>query len=143
VIHLLEVHVLLALSWPNHVHHQAARSWFGSIENSGWATCGVTESGFIRVSSNHRVTPDARTPAEAALLLHQICQRGAHSFISEDISLARDHEVMERLNVGSAHVTDTHLILIAGHMGWGFATFDRRAADMAKELDVDCVLLSA
>jgi predicted nucleic acid-binding protein len=50
---------------------------------------------------------------------------------------------MERLNVGSAHVTDAHLIQIAGHMGWGFATFDRRAADMAKELDVDCVLLSA
>lgn len=143
MIYLLDVNALLALSWPNHVHHGAARQWFSTIENSGWATCGVTESGFIRVSSNNRVTPDARSTAEAAHLLHLVCQRGNHHFISEDISLVRNYERVEGLNVGSAHVADTHLILIAGHAGLGLATFDRRAADIAKELDVECVLLSA
>jgi predicted nucleic acid-binding protein len=27
---LLDVNVLLALAWPNHVHHAASRTWFAS-----------------------------------------------------------------------------------------------------------------
>jgi hypothetical protein len=54
-----------------------------------------------------------------------MCERGAHHFIAEDISLAGDPELLERLNVGSAHITDTHLILIAGHVGcWIFVSAD-------------------
>jgi len=42
--------VLIALAWPNHVHHERAQAWFSSSRDQGWATCPVTESGFVRVS---------------------------------------------------------------------------------------------
>lgn len=49
---LLDVNLLVALAWPNHVHHQAALGWFQRNQAAGWATCPLTESGFVRVSSN-------------------------------------------------------------------------------------------
>ena len=36
---LLDVNVLIALVWPNHVHHEAARAWFTRRRKDGWATC--------------------------------------------------------------------------------------------------------
>ena len=36
---LLDVNVLIALAWPNHVHHVAARAWFEEHREEGWATC--------------------------------------------------------------------------------------------------------
>ena len=49
MIALPDVNVLIALAWPNHVHHDAARSWFAESRATGWATCPVTEAGFVRV----------------------------------------------------------------------------------------------
>jgi uncharacterized protein len=51
-IYLLDVNVLVALTWPTHIHHLAARSWFDATGGAGWATCPVTQLGFVRVSSN-------------------------------------------------------------------------------------------
>jgi toxin-antitoxin system PIN domain toxin len=142
VIHLLDVNVLLALAWPNHVHHVAARTWFADSAHEGWATCGVTESGFIRVSSNVRVTPDARTPAEAAMLLQRICSLAGHRFISDSVSLADAHVQVGQLALSSSDVTDAHLILLARESAATLVTFDRAAAQMAASIKVPSVLLS-
>lgn len=138
---LLDVNVLLALAWPNHVHHAVARGWFTEHHRSGWATCSVTEAGFVRVSSNRRVTPDARTPGEAALLLGRMRAIGGHQFVTDTISLAEHHETVRALAHSSALVTDLHLILIAQSAGHRFITFDRAAAEMADALDTPCELL--
>lgn len=140
--HLLDINVLLALAWPNHIHHAVAHVWFERASSDGWLTCSVTESGFIRVSSNHRVTPDARAPAEAALLLHRICRLPGHQFLIDPVSLADSHQQLARLAHGSAHITDAHLILLAHEAKCGFVTFDRRAAEMASSIQVPCVLLT-
>ena len=140
--YLLDVNVLLALAWPNHVHHGAARTWFASSHTDGWLTCGVTESGFIRVSSNVRVTPDARTPAEAALLLHRLCSLAGHEFVADTVSLADSFELLGEMAHSSSAVTDAHLILLAASVGSTFATFDRQAVRMAEAADVKCVQLS-
>lgn len=140
--YLLDVNVLLALAWPNHVHHSAARAWFASSQMSDWLTCGVSESGFIRVSSNMRVTPDARTPGEAALLLHRICSLAGHEFVSDSVSLAAAHQVLGEMAHSSSEVTDAHLILIARNARANFVTFDRRAAEIAAAHDVTPVLLT-
>jgi len=49
---LLDVNALVALAGDSHVHHTAIRSWFASNSKQGWATCPITESGFVPVSSN-------------------------------------------------------------------------------------------
>lgn len=139
--HLLDVNVLLALAWPNHVHHGAARQWFSAAHSDGWLTCSVTESGFIRVSSNARVTPDARTPAEAAPLLHHMCAIAGHAFLVDSVSPAKSHEDLGSMASASSEVTDAHLILLARHAEASFATFDRHAAQAAARCDVPRTVL--
>lgn len=52
---LLDVNVLLALNYPTHVHYGRVRSWVhrtrAELEDTVFATCPITELGFIRVSS--------------------------------------------------------------------------------------------
>lgn len=139
---LLDVNVLVALAWPNHVHHGVARRWFGTHHGEGWATCSVTEAGFIRVSSSVRASPDARPPGEAALLLSRMCALPGHEFLADTVSLAAAHHEVGMVALGSSHVTDLHLILISRQEGASFVTFDRAAADMATRLGVAAVLLT-
>jgi predicted nucleic acid-binding protein len=69
--YLLDVNVLLALAWPSHEFHASAHHWWiGSGKR--WATCALTELGFIRLSSNPSFTRDAVTPYEAAALLERL-----------------------------------------------------------------------
>lgn len=59
---LPDVNVLIALAWPQYPHHQRAHRWFGAHHAQGWVTTPVTESGFVRASSNRspRWLPYAR-----------------------------------------------------------------------------------
>ena len=49
---LLDVNVLVALFDPDHVHHDIAHDWFSDEGHAGWATCPLTENGFVRVVAN-------------------------------------------------------------------------------------------
>jgi hypothetical protein len=48
-MYLLDVNILIALADPNHIHHGRARGWFLSEHREAWATCPLTENGFIRI----------------------------------------------------------------------------------------------
>jgi hypothetical protein len=54
---LLDVNVLLAMEYPKHVHHARVRTWVSQLHaESGrdhvvFATCPITELGFVRVAS--------------------------------------------------------------------------------------------
>ena len=139
---LLDVNVLLALAWPNHVHHASATEWFIGHRALGWHTCPVTESGFIRVSSNLRATPDARTPGEAAQLLHRMTDREDHSFLTDGIRMANAGYEMTEIVHSSAQVTDLHLALLARSGECSFVTFDRGAAKIADLVGTPCTLLT-
>ena len=121
----------MALAWPNHVHHGRALQWFSALGEQGWATCPVTESGFVRVSSNVRVIPDARTPVQAIELLRQIRGLPGHSFWADDVSpVDSDAPAFERV-VGYRQVTDAHLVTLAMRNRGRLATFDRGVAELA------------
>ena len=92
MIALLDVNVLLALAWPNHVHNHAARKWFRTHRRQGWATCPSTENGFIRISSNSRIIPEAKSPQEAALLLRDLIALEVHVSWAEETSLLGEAE---------------------------------------------------
>jgi predicted nucleic acid-binding protein len=51
---LLDVNVLLAMAWPNHQFHLAVVRRLESRPNR-WATCAITQLGFIRLSANQAV----------------------------------------------------------------------------------------
>jgi toxin-antitoxin system PIN domain toxin len=119
------VNVLVALTWPNHVHHRAAVAWFREHRAEGWATCSVSESGFVRVSSNARAIPTAVPPRQAIELLRRLREQPGHTFWTDDVSIATSPEVVvERLG-GHRQVTDAHLLALAHRRRGRLATFDR------------------
>ncbi len=51
-IYLLDINLLLALTDPMHVHHELSHQWFAKKGRKGWATCPLTENGFVRIASH-------------------------------------------------------------------------------------------
>jgi uncharacterized protein len=125
LIALLDTNVLIALSWPNHIHHEIALNWFAKHQRRGWATCPMTQSGFVRVSSNKSIIPEARSPAESAALLRQILALPGHHFWTDDISIAASEFVEMSKIFGFRQVTDAHLLAVALRHRGCLATLDR------------------
>ena len=124
--HLLDVNLLVALAWPNHIHHVAALAWFRRNQAAGWATCPLTESGFVRVSSNSSVMPEARSPREAIHLLRRIVALPHHVFWHDDVSIASSGFMDDCPVNGYRQVTDAHLLALARQRGGRLATLDGR-----------------
>ncbi len=122
---LLDVNVLVALAWPNHVHHEPAHTWFAEGRRRGWATCPLTESGFVRVSSNPRLSLEARQPREAIELLRRIISLPDHIFLEDATTLTSSPHVAREKLTGYRQVTDAHLLAIALQHGVTLVTFDR------------------
>jgi uncharacterized protein len=136
---LLDVNVLLALAWPNHQFHAAATQRLESAPER-WATCALTQLGFIRLSSNPAAVTTAKTPAEAASLLAMMVRDPLHVYLK---SLPAPSEgpyirAFERV-LGSKQVTDAYLLSLAHHHKAKLMTFDARlraAARSDEELEV-------
>ena len=139
MIALLDVNVLVALAWPNHVHHEAARAWFRSQWDHGWATCASTENAFVRISSNVKIVPEARRPAEAAFLLRELVALRGHVFWPEESSVLDDRWVsLDRIRT-YRQVGDAHLLALALRHEGRLATFDRGVLDLVPPgLDAEC-----
>lgn len=132
---LLDVNALVALAWDSHVHHAAIRAWFSANSAAGWNTCSVTESGFVRVSSNPKVLPAPIGVAAARDVLAMLRAAPAHRFISDDVSMT-DADVPSI--AGHRQVTDAHLVTLARRQGLRVVTFDAGLAALAaSEADVE------
>lgn len=142
MIELADVNVLVSLAWPNHVHHGPSRAWFAEFGHAGWATSPITESGFIRVSSNRRVLPDARSVSEAVGVLRALRAIGHHRFWSDDVSPVDSHEVEFESLSGYRQVTDAMLVSLAGRRRGRFVTFDSAAAALCRENGIEVRLLT-
>lgn len=125
MIALPDVNVLVAAMWPEHVMHAAAARWLDEHADAGWATCSITELGFIRVSSNRRAVGDAVLPAAAAAALRELRVVGDHRFWEDDVQpSAADSPLIGRI-VGHRQTTDAHLVELARRHGGYLASFDR------------------
>jgi toxin-antitoxin system PIN domain toxin len=122
---LLDVNVLVALFFPDHVHHDLAHDWFASEAAGGWATCPMTENGFVRVASRLPSESGPWRPSEVASRLQRLCAADAHRFWPDQISLLDDSLFNRDLVRGAAQVTDVYLLGLAKKMGGCLATFDR------------------
>jgi len=143
MVSLLDVNLLVALAWPNHVHHRAALAWFRRHQAGGWATSPLTESAFVRVSSNKAIIPEARSPREAILLLRRITSLARHEFWQDDISFASFPGDIPL--VGHRQVTDAHLLMLAERRGGRLATLDGKIRALVprgrEAADILCLVL--
>ena len=129
--YLLDINVLIALAWRNHVHHEDVQRWFARKGAAGFRTCPMTQTGFVRISSNAAFTPQAVTPGEALDLLDRITRLQGHDFWFDDLPL-RNAVAPGTLLGGHRQVTDAYLLALASAHGGVLATLDRGAAALAR-----------
>jgi toxin-antitoxin system PIN domain toxin len=121
-VHLLDVNVLLAIHDPMHPLHRRAYRWFQDVQNQGWATCPITENGFVRISSNPRNRGLDLTPAACAAALSLTCESSNHQFWPDDISV-RDL-LKSETRMTHRQFPDLYLLALAIEHGGTFATLD-------------------
>jgi len=85
--YLLDINVLLALNDPTHAHHHIAHTWFENREYHAWATCPLTENGFVRIASHPRYPNYPGDMETVMTMLRTLCTIEGHRFWAEDISL--------------------------------------------------------
>lgn len=135
---LLDVNVLIALAWPSHVHHLIAQRWFARKRVAGFRSCPLTQTGFVRISSNPKFTPDAVSPKEALGLLQRISALPEHEFWPDDLRLA---DVIDECDyiVGHRQITDAYLLALARTRSAILATLDRGVLSLSRSSE--CVEL--
>jgi toxin-antitoxin system PIN domain toxin len=121
---LLDVNVLIALFTPEHVHHEIAHDWFADHDANGWATCAVTENGFIRVITQLPHADGDLRPEAAVEHLRRFRASKTHHFWPGRVSLT-DSRVFKTAYIRShRQITDVYLLGLAVAMGGCLATFD-------------------
>lgn len=128
---LLDVNILTALLWPAHEHHGRVHRWFGRRADAGWATCSLTQLGFVRIVSNPAFSSDALSPAGALELLAMNLNHGAHEFWTESLQVPAALKGMESGLQGYKQLTDAYLLALARRRNGVLATFDRGVRDLA------------
>lgn len=124
---LLDVNVLLALFDRDHVDHERARSWLDMEIEHGWASCAITQNGFVRIISRPRY-PNPITPNHAVDLLRRATRARHHRFWTGAVSIV-DPAVVDPSRVHSSkHVTDAYLLALAVANSGRFVTFDQSIA---------------
>jgi uncharacterized protein len=121
---LLDINVLLALLDSDHVDHGRAHDWLDEGIEDGWASCAITENGFVRIITQSRY-PSPVSPAVAIDLLRRACGSGDHEFWACDVSLLDDRIVDPSRLHGPRQLTDAYLLALATAHGGRFVTFDR------------------
>jgi len=120
---LLDVNVLVALLDADHADHRRARAWLEAEIGSGWASCAITQNGFVRVVSQPRYP----SPVPVAVAIDRLARATAserHAFWPCDASLLDARAIDRQLLHGPRQVTDAYLLALAvAHRG-RFVTFD-------------------
>ena len=133
-VNLPDVNVLIALSWKNHIQHTRARRWFHEHSNESFATCPITESGFIRLSMNPSVVGEAVSYSAAAAAIKAFYQHPKHRFwpLNEGVVSAIGNIPIS----GYRQLTNAYLLGIAAKMQGRLITFDKKMESLIEELPV-------
>ena len=120
---LLDVNVLIALLDPRHLDHERVHAWADVELDRGWATCAITENGFVRIVSQ-AAYPNSVTVAQAATTLAAGAAHAAHQFWPCELSFSDAGIRSDRL-LGPRQVTDTYLLALAVARGGHLVTLDK------------------
>jgi toxin-antitoxin system PIN domain toxin len=121
---LLDINVLLALLDSDHIDHERAHTWLNDEIDAGWASCAITQNGFVRVISQPRY-PSPVSPTQAIEVLEAACETAHHAYWPCDLSILDDRIVDRSRLHGPRQVTDAYLLALARANGGRFATFDQ------------------
>jgi len=121
---LFDLSVLIALLDDQHLDNAKAHRWFADNRAGGWATCPLTQNGFVRILSQPKYSSPV-TVTEAFEHLHEATEAEGHIFWPDDISLI-DEQLIDRNHVlGPKQLTDIYLLALAVKHSGRLVTFDR------------------
>lgn len=122
---LLDVNVLIALHDENHLNHGVSVAWFRDNQDGGWATCPLSQNGFLRIITQPRYTqPVSFTQARSAL--SGTISETNHEFWPDSVSFIDAIDIDKAAQPKSGHLTDLYLLALAAAHGGRFVTLDRR-----------------
>jgi uncharacterized protein len=128
---LLDVNVLIALSDPEHIHHQEAGNWFRSSGSKNWGICPLIEAGFLRITTNPAFRPGPHTIERAKAILQSL--KGLPGYFYWEIGeswVTLTAPFSSRIT-GHQQVTDAYLLGLAIKEDGVLVTFDRGIKYMA------------
>lgn len=114
----------MALLDSDHVDHLRAHNWLDDEIDAGWASCAITQNGFVRIISQSRY-PSPISTADAIDLLNRACESRHHEFWPCDVSVVDTHTIDRTRVYGPRQVTDAYLLALAVRHVGRFVTFDR------------------
>ena len=130
--YLLDTNLLIALLWPSHERHELALKWFTRHRAKGWATCPITQAGFVRIVSNPAFSRDAVQPREAIHVLAANTATKDHAFWPDELPVAEAVAFAGVRLLGHQQVTDAYLLGLAIRCGGMLATLDQRIAALTE-----------
>ena len=123
-MHLLDVNALIALGWDAHRHNETMVDWFNQHAKHGWATCALTQAGFVRVLSQPALGVVGSTTAELAALLKRNVAHPAHRLLALDFDFNAVMACCTGGVVGHRQITDAYLLTAAMRADMKLLTFD-------------------
>ena len=120
---LFDVNVLIALLDAGHVHHNRTHRWWAKNRASGWATCPLTQNGFVRVLAQPSY-PNRVPAAVATEFLAQAVGAPEHEFWPDDLSLTDPNRFARDRILGPKQITDLYLLALAVIRRGRLVTFD-------------------
>ena len=127
---LLDVNVLIALFDSAHLRHRDARDWFTAQIRDGWASCPITENGFVRIISQPAY-PQAISPSRAIRMLADAAATEHHEFWPDEVSLLDARRFAHDRIHGPRQLADAYLLALAVARKGRFVTFDTAVVSSA------------
>ena len=122
---LLDINLLIALCDPNHVDHHRVAGWFEEIGGKVWASCPITENGFLRILSSPNYPGLPGSLSAAKRLLKKLHRQEGHEFWADDYSIVDGTVDLGQLISGHKQITDLYLLGLAARRKGKFSSLDR------------------
>jgi toxin-antitoxin system PIN domain toxin len=116
---LLDANLLIALAVADHVHHDAAETWFAG-HTGGFATCPITQGSLVRL-----LVREGQPTANALDVVTRLGAHERHEFWPDSLPYSR---VGAKGVIGHRQVTDAYLAQLARSHHGRLATFDQGLA---------------
>ena len=121
---LLDVNALIAMIDQGHIHYARLHEWWQTEALKGWASCAITQNGFVRIVSQPRYARPCATTT-AVDLLRVALDHKSHTFWPQDISIA-DKKIFDHSRlISHSQITDVYLLALAVRNGGRLVTFDK------------------
>jgi len=128
---LLDVNVVVASIFADHVMHEAARAFVEGVER--FYTTPTTQGGFLRFATRpwkngrKEEQPPRLSMAEAQAKLREFTLANGHVFLPDDVSFV---ELGLRSMQGHRQWTDAYLLHLARKRGLALASLEGRMANL-------------